>query len=67
MVVYGTAAFAAFPPLGGILKTPLGRFLAPCAYPAYSLIMDYISEIFVISKKEVRADDGILIFMYIGL
>ena len=39
MVVYGTAAFAAFPPLRGILKTPLGRFLAPRAYPAFSLIM----------------------------
>lgn len=51
MVVSWDSRLAAFPPFGGMLKTPLGRFLALVAYPAYSLIMDYISEIFVISRK----------------
>ena len=51
MVVSWDSRLAAFPPFGGMLKTPLGRFLALVAYPAYSLIMGYISEIFVLGRK----------------
>ncbi|EGV38770.1 hypothetical protein l11_02170 [Neisseria weaveri LMG 5135] len=47
---------AAFPPLGGIFKNALGRFLALVAYPASSLKIGLFRKFCVFSRGEVRAD-----------